>query len=87
MFFCALHIFAVPKVHFSNLTNPFTILEHGDRKIGEFYVFQKRRTTDFEALKLLKGLPGTRINEDETIETFSIICDTSGRACALGSRV
>ena len=30
-------------------TNPFTILELSDQEIGEFYVVQERRATDFEA--------------------------------------
>ena len=33
-------------------TSPFTILEPQDQGIGEFYVVQKRRATDFEAPKL-----------------------------------
>ena len=34
------------------LTNPFTILEPQDQKIGEFYVVHDRRATDLEAPKL-----------------------------------
>ena len=33
-------------------TNPFTILEPQDQEIGELYVVQERRATDFEAPKL-----------------------------------
>ena len=36
----------------ANPTSPFTILEPQDQGIGEFYVAQKRRATDFEAPKL-----------------------------------
>ena len=32
--------------------NPFTILEPCDQDIGEFYLVQERRATDFEASKL-----------------------------------
>ena len=39
----------------SHPTRPFTILEHQNPWIGEFYVVQERRTTDFKALKLGKG--------------------------------
>ena len=42
-------------------TNPFTILEHSDQEIGEFYVVQERRATDFEALKMWKGRSGRDI--------------------------
>ena len=38
-------------------TSPFTILEPQDQEIGEFYVIQERRATDFEASKLWKGSP------------------------------
>ena len=33
-------------------TDPFAILEPQDQAIGVFCVLQKRRATDFEALKL-----------------------------------
>ena len=33
-------------------TNPFTILQPQDQEIGELYVAQKHRATDFEAPKL-----------------------------------
>ena len=33
-------------------TNPFTILEPEDQGIGEFYVVQARRATDFKAPEL-----------------------------------
>ena len=33
----------------------FTNLEPQDQEIGEFYVVQKRQSTDFEARKLRKG--------------------------------
>ena len=36
-------------------TGPFTIFEPYDQEIGDFYVAQKRRRTDFEASKLRKG--------------------------------
>ena len=36
----------------SHSTGPFTILEPRDQGIGEFYVVQERRETDFEAPKL-----------------------------------
>ena len=39
-------------------TVPFPILEPHDQEIGEFYVVQKRRVTDFEAPKLWKGRSG-----------------------------
>ena len=35
-----------------NPTNIFPILEPQDQEIGEFYVVQERRATDFEAPKL-----------------------------------
>ena len=41
-----------------NPTNTFTILELCYQEIGEFYVFQERLATDFEAQKLLKGSSG-----------------------------
>ena len=40
-------------------TNPFTMLEPQDQEIGEFYVLQERRATDFEASKLWKGSSGS----------------------------
>ena len=39
-------------------TNPFIILEPRDQEIGEFYVVEERRATDFEAPKLWKGSSG-----------------------------
>ena len=33
-------------------TNPSTIVEPEDQEIGEFYVVQEHRATDFEASKL-----------------------------------
>ena len=39
-------------------TNIFTILEPLDQEIGECYVLQERRVTDFEAPKLWKGSSG-----------------------------
>ena len=42
----------------SNPTNFFTILELLDRGIGEFYLVQEGRNTDFEAPKLRKGSSG-----------------------------
>ena len=39
-------------------TGPWTILEPRDQEIHEFDAFQKRRATDFEALKLTKGRSG-----------------------------
>ena len=39
-------------------TDPFTILELHDQDIGEFYVVQEGRMTDFEASKLRKGRSG-----------------------------
>ena len=42
-------------------TRPFTILEPQDQDIGEFYVVQERRTTDFEASKLWKGSSGGKL--------------------------
>ena len=43
-------------------TNPFTILEPRDQEIGEFYLVQERRATDFEAPKLGKGSSGRLSN-------------------------
>ena len=42
----------------ANPTSPFTILEPRDQEIGEFYVAEERRATDFEAQKLCKCLSG-----------------------------
>ena len=39
-------------------TGPFPSLQPQDQEIGEFYVDQKRRGTDFEALELGKGWSG-----------------------------
>ena len=39
-------------------TKPFTILDAQDQEIGETYVVQERRATDFEALKLWKSSSG-----------------------------
>ena len=39
-------------------TDPFTTLTLQDQEIGEVYVVQERRTTDFEAPKLWKGHSG-----------------------------
>ena len=39
-------------------TNPFPILAPRDQEIGELYVVQDRRATDFEATKLWKGSSG-----------------------------
>ena len=39
-------------------TNTFTVLEPQDQEIGECYVVQERRVTDFEAPKLWKGSSG-----------------------------
>ena len=39
-------------------TGPFTVLKPRDEEIGEFYEVQKRRATDFKALKLRKGRSG-----------------------------
>ena len=39
-------------------TEPFTILEPYDQEIGELYLVQERRVTDFEASKLRKGSSG-----------------------------
>ena len=62
---------------FSNLlciiyypTNSFTILEPEDQEIGEFYVVQERRATDFEAPKLRKGSSG---NEGSFTGNFTSI--------------
>ena len=41
-----------------NPTNFFTILELRDQGIGEYYLVQARRTTDFEAPKLRKSSLG-----------------------------
>ena len=41
-----------------NPTNLFTILGPHDQEIGEYYVVQERRATDFEAPKLWKGRSG-----------------------------
>ena len=56
---CAPHTLAMCISHRTNaqymIQNPtgrFTILEPQDREIGDIYVVQKRRTTDFEAPKL-----------------------------------
>ena len=43
----------------NNPTNPFTFLEPRNQEIGEIYVVQERRVTDFEAPKLWKGSSGT----------------------------
>ena len=40
-------------------TGPFTILEPQHREIVEFYVVQKRRVADIEALKVRKSWSGT----------------------------
>ena len=40
-------------------THPFTVLEPQNQEIGEFYVDQESRSTDFEAPKLRKGRLGT----------------------------
>ena len=40
-------------------TGPFTNFEPQDQEIGEFYVIQERRTTNFEAQKLWKGRLGS----------------------------
>ena len=46
--------------HCSRLpTRPFTISEPQDRAIGEFYVVQEGRVTDFQAPKLLKSRSGS----------------------------
>ena len=39
-------------------TGPFTIQEPEDQEIFELYVARKRRETDFEALKIVKGSVG-----------------------------
>ena len=44
-------------------TGPFTTLEPQDQVIGEATVVQKRRETDFEALKLWKGRSGNRLSQ------------------------
>ena len=43
--------------------NPFTILEPEDQGIGEFYVVQERRATDFKAPELWKSSSGCTILE------------------------
>ena len=49
-------VFAIP-------TNIFPIIEPPDQEIGEFYVVQERRGTDFEASKLWKGSSGRPENK------------------------
>ena len=41
-----------------NPTDLSQILVSQDQEIGEFYVVQKRRSTDFQALQLWKGRSG-----------------------------
>ena len=48
-----------------NAMNPFTTEKSRSQEIGEFYVAQERRATDFEAPKLWKGSLGNAIKKEE----------------------
>ena len=51
--FYELCTFLCPRSNYVGLpTNPFTILEPQDQEIGQIYVAQERRATDFGAQKL-----------------------------------
>ena len=72
-------------------TDPFTILEPQNQGMGEFYVIQKRHSTDFEAPK---GLIGSRlIIADEPFLSFRasrsgdrrILCSLGTSCCAFKS--
>ena len=48
------------------MTNTFTISEPRNQEIGEFYVVQERRATDFEAPKLWKVSSGIILDSQKT---------------------
>ena len=62
--------------HTTGQTGPFTVLEPQDRGVGNFYVVQESRTTDFEASKLWKG-PSGALPNDQLMKLQPKLCCSS----------
>ena len=68
-------------------TDTFTIPEPQDHEIGEFYVVQKRRATDFKAPKLWKGRSGyvfwLSFPATWEISAYSVYIKKKGKTCRM----